>query len=89
MYGYEEPPNIRPGKISLRSALDILSKHEADPGVNKAEALAKEYSLDLVVVNDIVSHFRTLDVIMPTKEPKDTPKNPLRLLQQKMDQIRD
>ena len=38
--------DVPAGKISLRTALELLSKHQQDPQTNSAAVLASEHQLD-------------------------------------------
>jgi NADH dehydrogenase [ubiquinone] 1 alpha subcomplex assembly factor 4 len=88
-FGYEEPKMIPKGKTTMRNVLEILSKHQTEPNVETIEKLAKDYNMDLVDVANIVQYFKPFEVIMPKKAEEGPRLNPARLLQQKMDQLKE
>lgn len=45
-YGFYEPEQTVPGRLTLRQALEVLNKYSADPEKNSVEVLAKDYKMD-------------------------------------------
>ena len=65
-YGIMEPATIRPGRCSIRQALDFLAEHRKDPDeVGSAESIALRYNLDAERVEKVLSHFGVFDVEKP------------------------
>lgn len=87
-YGYEEPDKIPQGKASMRQVLDILNAYETKPSINTPEKLAAEYNLNLQDVQNLLKYFKPFQVYIPKKEKKEKV-GPLKLLQQKMDQVKE
>lgn len=44
-YGYLEPESVSPGRLTLKQALLLLSKHQLDKEKNNIKALALEFNL--------------------------------------------
>ena len=65
-YGFQEPETIRPGRCSIRQALQFLSEHRTDPDeVGSAESIARRYNLDVKRVDSVLTHFSVFDVEKP------------------------
>jgi len=65
-FGYLEPEKIRPGRCSIRQALNFLSEHRTDPDeVGCAESISRRYNLDTKRVNNILTHFGVFDIEKP------------------------
>jgi hypothetical protein len=87
-YGYEEPTNIPQGKASMRQILEILNSYQSKPSENSPEKLAKEYNLEVEDVKNMLKYFTPFQVFLPKKEPKKKEKLGLKLLQQKIDELK-
>lgn len=64
-YGYYEPEVVRPGRITLRQATQLISDAAADPSKFTPEALASQYGLKVKDVCSVLKHFRVFQVYMP------------------------
>jgi len=65
-FGYLEPETIRPGRCSIRQALNFLSEHGSDPDeVGSAESIARRYTLDVKRVNNVLTHFGVFSLEKP------------------------
>ena len=71
-YGYEEPAVIPKGRLTLRHALEILSKSQNDPEGFSVDKIAAEYSLKVEDVNDILEHFKLFSMFSPKKKPEQS-----------------
>lgn len=69
-YGFHEPVKIPYGKITLRTALDVISKHQQDPEVWSAKKISYEYKMDMGLTEKVLSHFRTFVLILPDPSQK-------------------
>ena len=52
--------DVPAGKISLRTALELLSKHQQDPQTNSAAVLASEHQLDQADMQKVYLLFKFL-----------------------------
>ncbi|KAL7300666.1 hypothetical protein TKK_0006649 [Trichogramma kaykai] len=59
---YEETQDI-PGRISLRRAIELIGKRNADPKINSIEALASEYKLEPKTVENILEYYGIFKVV--------------------------
>lgn len=75
--------DVPAGKISLRTALELLSKHQQDPQTNSAAVLASEHQLDQADMQKVIRHFKVLQLHIP-KEMYAKNKNMKKLVQQQM-----
>lgn len=66
-YGIAEPKNIPPGKLSIRQALDMISKYQSNPKTFNSAYLANEYKLELHATQQILRHFQTFHMHIPKK----------------------
>lgn len=66
-YGIVEPKHIQPGKLTIRQALDMISKYQSDPRTFNSAHLAKEYNLELYDTQQILKHFQTFHMHIPKK----------------------
>lgn len=67
-FGYAEPKMIPTGRISLRLALEMLSRHQAQPTVWTANKLSSEYDLDAANASRITKYFQVFELYMPQSE---------------------
>eukprot|EP00088_Acartia_fossae_P009529 TRINITY_DN14632_c0_g1_i4.p1 TRINITY_DN14632_c0_g1~~TRINITY_DN14632_c0_g1_i4.p1 ORF type:complete len:250 (+),score=54.99 TRINITY_DN14632_c0_g1_i4:106-855(+) len=59
------------GKITLESALDMLTEHGKNPDVNDAERLANTYRLNPDTLSHVLKHYQLFKIHIP--EVKETP----------------
>lgn len=45
LYGVKEPNHVPLGKVTLRSALEFITKHQGEPINYNAKKIAEEYSI--------------------------------------------
>jgi len=67
-FGYLEPEVIRPGRCSIRQAMEFLSDHANDPlATGSAESIAQRYKLDVHRVRHVLHYFLVFNVHLPKK----------------------
>jgi len=76
---YEVPA----GKLSLRTALELLGRHQMDPKANSVEVISTENQLDQTDMQKVVKHFKVLQLHIP-KEMYAKNKNMKKLVQQQI-----
>lgn len=61
-YGYvePEPESVSPGRLSLKQALQLLSKYQLDKAKNNVKSLAAEYNLSEKDVGEFFCQFTDL-----------------------------
>jgi len=64
-FGYTEPQVIRPGRCSIRQALEFIGDHYQDSTSHSAALIAKQYNLDSQRVEHVLRHFHVFHVQMP------------------------
>jgi NADH dehydrogenase [ubiquinone] 1 alpha subcomplex assembly factor 4 len=65
-FGYLEPEVIRPGRCTVRQALDFIGEHFKDPAsAGSAESIAQKYNLDVSRVRHVLKYFHVFNVQMP------------------------
>ncbi|KAK4310036.1 hypothetical protein Pmani_018369 [Petrolisthes manimaculis] len=52
-YGYFEPRNVPYGKITLKDAVQVISKHQENPDMWTPQRLSREYRLDLGLTGEL------------------------------------
>ncbi|KAG0410965.1 hypothetical protein HPB47_011906 [Ixodes persulcatus] len=67
-YGYYEPETVRPGRITLRQATQLVSDGAADPARFTPEALAAQYNLQVEDVRSVLKYFKPFQVYTPELE---------------------
>jgi len=67
-FGYTEPDTIRPGRCTIRQALQFIGDHYTDSTMNSAASIAKEYNLDADRVQNVLRHFHVFHVQMPQQQ---------------------
>jgi len=77
---YEVPE----GRVSLRTALEILSQHQLSPESITAGSIAKDHKLQEQQVQHVLTHFKVLQLHIP-KEMYAKNKNMKKLVQQQID----
>ena len=53
-FGYHEPKQVSKGKLSIRQALLLISKHNQDPMENSPMRLANEFTIHPAVASKIL-----------------------------------
>jgi len=61
-FGYEEPERVPYGRVTLRSALSFLGAHAQAPADHPASSIARDFKLDEQVTDDILKHFKMLQM---------------------------
>ncbi|XP_058804126.1 protein NDUFAF4 homolog isoform X2 [Phymastichus coffea] len=61
-FGHYEPPEIKPGRISLRQAVELLSNRKTNPKKYTASYIAAEYKLEKEVVENILEYYSLFTV---------------------------
>lgn len=74
--GALKPQRIPVGHLSLETAVNITADVRQMPGTRQdiAKTIAKEYKLDLVHVEQFLTHFKSLDIHLPQSMVKEYPK---------------
>lgn len=67
-FGYLEPANLTPGKISLRLALTMITEHKNDSQENSAPVLAEKYNLDVETTYHVLEYFQHYNLRLPSAE---------------------
>lgn len=88
-YGFEEPKNIPLGKVSMKQLLDLINNHEVKPHEFSPEVLAEHYKLNVDDVRNIVKYYKPFQVHVPKKQPKKEGPKGLKLIQHKIDQLKE
>lgn len=69
-FGFEEPTMIPRGRFSLRQALQFITLHQENPKNNTPASLAKEYNLDPVIMEKILTYYKAFEVYIPETQGK-------------------
>ncbi|XP_049826975.1 protein NDUFAF4 homolog [Schistocerca gregaria] len=69
-FGFEEPAMIPRGRFSLRQALQFITLHQENPKEKTPALLAKEYNLDPVIMEKILTYYKTFEVYIPETKGK-------------------
>ncbi|ODN02548.1 NADH dehydrogenase [ubiquinone] 1 alpha subcomplex assembly factor 4 [Orchesella cincta] len=88
VFGHEEPKVIPPGKASLRQILEFVAYHANDRDTYTIEKISKDYKLDILDTINILQHYKTLQVFHAPKEKPKKSSNPLRRLQDGIDNLK-
>ena len=83
-YGYPEPDSTPPGKCTIKQVVQFTSDFKEDPRTNNLEKLASQYKLDPDELRNVLVHFQTLLVHVPTPEEPETKAVASRKLLKKM-----
>ncbi|XP_064095113.1 protein NDUFAF4 homolog isoform X1 [Macrobrachium nipponense] len=67
-YGFHVPARVPYGKITLRDALQAISKHQEDPQLWTAKKISYEYKIDSGLAEKMLTYFRTFIVVVPNKK---------------------
>ena len=70
-FGYLEPAVIRPGRCSIRQALQFIGDHYGDPTTNTATTIAKQYGLEKGRVDHVLSYFHVFHVQIPGQKTSE------------------
>lgn len=73
-FGFKEPERVTIGRCTLRQTLQFLTDHQINPDLWNASKIAEEYKLKEAVVVDILTHFRSFQLHIPTKGSEDKQK---------------
>lgn len=64
-FGYLEPEVIRPGRFTIKQAMEFLGNHYSDPETYSASVIAKEYNLNKDQVGRVLQYFSIFLVQIP------------------------
>jgi len=64
-YGYLEPKYIRKGRVSIRQALGFICDHHMDKDTHTSEHISNKYQMKPAEVENILKHFKPLQVQIP------------------------
>ena len=64
-YGYFEPEKIPHGKLSIKLAMELLSRYYTNPATHCTQKLATDYKLTKEQIDLLVKHFQIYQVYMP------------------------
>lgn len=71
-YGYHIPNRLAHGKVDFLQLLDILKKYSDTKGEYSAADIAKDYKVDPTKMQNVLTHFQVLQVIMPKEDVEET-----------------
>lgn len=71
-YGYHIPNRVGHGKVNFLQLLDILKKYSETKGEYSAADIAKDYKVDPTKMQNVVTHFQVLQMIMPKGDVEET-----------------
>lgn len=70
-YGYHIPNRLAQGKVDFVQMLDILKKYSDTKGEYSAADIAKDYKVDPTKMQNVLTHFQVLQVIMPKEDVEE------------------
>ncbi|XP_053951471.1 protein NDUFAF4 homolog [Anastrepha ludens] len=70
-YGHREPATVRPGRCTLRQAMQFITDHQSDPDLWTKERIASDYKLKQEVVENILHYFKSFNVYIPDRGQKE------------------
>lgn len=70
-YGYHIPNRLAHGKVDFVQMLDILKKYSDTKGEYSAADIAKDYKVDPTKMQNVLTHFQVLQVIMPKEDVEE------------------
>lgn len=70
-YGYHIPNRLAQGKVDFVQMLDILKKYSDTKGEYSAADIAKDYKVDPTEMQNVLTHFQVLQVIMPKEDVEE------------------
>ncbi|KAK3597313.1 hypothetical protein CHS0354_010948 [Potamilus streckersoni] len=73
-FGFYEPEKIPEGRVTLRSALDFITQHSIDPSSVTVETIAKQYKIDRIQVQNVLTYFLTFRIHISEDLLKKYPK---------------
>ncbi|OWF40753.1 NADH dehydrogenase [ubiquinone] 1 alpha subcomplex assembly factor 4-like [Mizuhopecten yessoensis] len=73
--GFLDPQNVPEGRLSLKNIMKILTKVQETPVLdpNAVKNIAKEYKLDVLQVQQLLRHFKALEMKFPDTLQKKHP----------------
>lgn len=71
-YGYHIPNRVGHGKVNFLQMLDILKKYSETKGEYSAVEIAKDYKVDPTKMQNVLTHFQVLQIIMPKEGVEET-----------------
>ncbi|XP_045133569.1 NADH dehydrogenase [ubiquinone] 1 alpha subcomplex assembly factor 4-like [Portunus trituberculatus] len=64
-FGFIEPKSVPYGKVTLRRAVEAISRHQEDPVLWTARRLAIEHKLSIELTEQMLKHFQTFILVVP------------------------
>jgi len=71
-FGYLEPEVIRPGRCSVRQALQFIGDHYVDSSTHTVTSISKQYNLDKESVERVIKYFHVFNVQMPLNKREES-----------------
>ncbi|RUS78006.1 hypothetical protein EGW08_014223 [Elysia chlorotica] len=60
------------GRSSLKTLMELISRHQTDPSGYPATTIAKDHSLDEAAVQNVLTHFKVMQLHLPKEMYKET-----------------
>ncbi|XP_012946643.1 protein NDUFAF4 homolog, partial [Aplysia californica] len=76
---YEVPE----GRADLKSVLEFLSKHQLNPDIATSSSIARDFRLDEAEVQNVLSHFKVLQIHIPQEMYKEN-KNMAKIVKEQL-----
>ncbi|KAL3883989.1 hypothetical protein ACJMK2_030215 [Sinanodonta woodiana] len=73
-FGFHEPEKIPEGRVTLRSALNFITQHSVDPSSVTVEMIAKQYKIDRIQAQNVLTYFHTFKIHISEDFLKKYPK---------------
>ena len=70
-FGFTEPAKVRPGKVTLKQAMEIMSFHQEDPATYGPALLAEMYHCREADMDALLRHFRLFTLYLPKTKKSD------------------
>lgn len=64
-FGFIEPKSVPYGKVTLRRAVEAISRHQEDPVLWTARRLAIEHKLSVELTEKMLKYFQTFVLVVP------------------------
>ncbi|TMW54315.1 hypothetical protein DOY81_000588 [Sarcophaga bullata] len=71
-FGFMEPKRVTIGRCTLRQALKFITDHQTEPENWTSSRIAEEYKMKSELVENILKHFRSLNVYIPDQRSKES-----------------
>ena len=60
------------GRSSLKTLMGFISRHQEDPKAHPAATIAKDHGLDAAVVQNVLTHFKVMQLHLPKEMYTET-----------------